>query len=113
MSSWGSVRAEVALLAATMLFGILAMTLLGRRLPQRTYASARMAILLLGGFGLLVVLLPLGRQAPIFGLVLFLALIGLFKVMGRFEPPPGANGPSAGTGQEKTELGSPKHKPDA
>jgi hypothetical protein len=108
----GSVRAEVTLLAATMLFGVLAMALLGRRIPQRTYASARMAILLLGGFGLLLVLLPLGQQAPIFGLVLFLALIGLFKVMGRFEPPPTANGPSGGIGQEKTELGPSTHKRD-
>jgi hypothetical protein len=111
-ASHGSVRAEVALLAATMLFGVLATTLLGRRLPRRAYASARMAILLLGGFGLLLVLVPLGQQAPVLGLVLFLALFGLFKAMGRFEPPT-ATAPSGGIGQEETELGSSTHKPDA
>jgi hypothetical protein len=108
----GNVRVEVAVLAATMLFGVLATTLLGRRIPQRTYASARMAILLLGGFGLLLVLMPLGQQAPILGLVLFLALFGLFKVMGRFESPPAANPSSGGVGNEGTELGSSKNKPD-
>lgn len=83
-----NIRAEVALLAATMLFGTLATTLLGRRLPERAWASARMAILLVGGFGLTVVLLPLGQKASLAGLALFLGLAALFKLMSRFEPPP-------------------------
>jgi hypothetical protein len=44
-----------------------------------------MLVLLLGGFGPLMALLPLGQRFPLVGGLGFIGLICLFKVMNRFE----------------------------
>jgi cyclophilin family peptidyl-prolyl cis-trans isomerase len=84
------IRAEISLLAAVILFSTVALAFLGKALPPRTYAAARMTVVLVGAFGFVVVLAPLGPRAPLFGLALLVGVIALFKWMGRFELPPGA-----------------------
>jgi len=81
----GDAGAAVSLLAAIMLFGIVAMALLSSRLPRRAHRSAGLLVALLGGFGLLLVLLPLAPRNGALGCGLFTGLIALFAAMGRFE----------------------------
>jgi cyclophilin family peptidyl-prolyl cis-trans isomerase len=89
------IRREVAALIATMLFCTLAICALGRKASDRWLRSVRMLVLLLGGFGLVVSLLPLGQRAPLVGAATFLGLVALFKVMNRFEAPPETAAPEA------------------
>jgi len=88
---------ELVGLLSVILFGTIAMSLLGARLSRRIYNAARLIILLLGGLGLLLVLFPVALRTPAVGAGLFFGLIALFKLLGRFEtaqesietPPPG------------------------
>ena len=75
-------RRELVGLIASILFGTMAMSLLGARLSLRAYQAARLFILLTGGLGLLVVLFPVALRIPIVGIALFFGLIGLFKLLG-------------------------------
>jgi cyclophilin family peptidyl-prolyl cis-trans isomerase len=80
-------RREVAALIATMLFCTLALAALGRAASTRWLRSARMAVLLIGSFGLVLSLLPFGQRAPLLGGAMFLGLVAVFKLMNRFETP--------------------------
>jgi CHASE2 domain-containing sensor protein len=59
--------------------------LLAGRVSERTHVALAMLIALIGGFGLLTLLAPAGREIPIAGALVVLGLIGLFKLMNQFE----------------------------
>jgi cyclophilin family peptidyl-prolyl cis-trans isomerase len=80
-------RIEVKVLVCAILFGMIALSLLASRLSRRVFQAARLLVALAGGFGLLLVLLPLGQEDPSIGLALLAGLILLFKLLGRFESP--------------------------
>ena len=77
----------ITALIATMLFGILAMTMLSSKLSPATLRSARLLIVLIGGFGLVALLLPLAPRNHLLAIGLFGGLIGLFRMMSGFEKP--------------------------
>lgn len=81
------IRKEIAALVASMIFCTMALAALGRSVGRRWNRAARMLVLLLGGFGLVVALLPIGQRMPLLGGAAFLALVSLFKAMNRFEVP--------------------------
>jgi len=58
---------------------------LAGRVSERTHVALAMLIALIGGFGLLTLLAPAGREIPIAGALTVLGLIGLFKLMNQFE----------------------------
>jgi hypothetical protein len=64
--------------------------LLWNRLPSRVLASLVLMMVLVGSFLLLMLLLPLGtgQRNAVLGAGLFLGLLGLFRLMSRFEMPP-------------------------
>jgi len=88
-------RSELIGLLSVILFSTIAMSLLGARLSWRIYNAARLIILLAGGLGLLLVLFPVALRTPVVGAGLFFGLIGLFKLLGRFETAQEGNEPSA------------------
>jgi len=96
-------RRELVGLLSVILFGTIAMSLLGARLSRRIYNAARLIILLLGGLGLLLVLFPVALRTPAGGAGLFFGLIGLFKLLGRFETAKVASGSPA----QRHEAGNP------
>ena len=55
------------------------------RVSERTHVALAMLIALIGGFGLLTLLVPAGREIPLAGALTVLALVGLFKLMNQFE----------------------------
>jgi hypothetical protein len=80
-------RSEVKALVCAILFGVMAMSLLGARLSRRLYDAARLLVLLGGGFGLMLVLLPRAQRLPLLGAALMAGLVALFKLLGRLEEP--------------------------
>ena len=78
-------RRELAALISTLLFGVGALALLGRRASEQLLRASRLLVLLVSSFGLLVVLYPVGLRSPTVATGLFLCLVGLFKLMSRFE----------------------------
>jgi cyclophilin family peptidyl-prolyl cis-trans isomerase len=54
-------------------------------LPARAHVSLGLANVLLAGFGVLAVLFPAGQRNPILALGLFLGLLGVIRLMRRFE----------------------------
>jgi cyclophilin family peptidyl-prolyl cis-trans isomerase len=80
-------RREIAAIVATMLFGILSIAVLGRRLSTRVLATARIVIAAVAVLGLLVVLLPMAPHEPLLGGGLLFGLVAFFKVLNRFETP--------------------------
>jgi hypothetical protein len=58
---------------------------LAGRVSERTHVALAMLIALIGGFGLLTLLAPAGREIPIVGALIVLGLISLFKLMNQFE----------------------------
>ena len=63
----------------------LASFFLAGRVSERTHVALGMLIALIGGFGLLTLLAPAGREIPIAGALIVLGLVGLFKLMNQFE----------------------------
>jgi len=58
---------------------------LAGRVSERTHVALAMLIALIGGFGLLTLLAPAGREIPLAGTLVVLGLIALFKLMNQFE----------------------------
>ena len=58
---------------------------LAGRVSERTHVALAMLIALIGGFGLLTLLAPAGREIPLAGALVVLGLIALFKLMNQFE----------------------------
>ena len=58
---------------------------LAGRVSERTHVALAMLITLIGGFGLLTLLAPAGREIPLAGALVVLGLIALFKLMNQFE----------------------------
>src|SRR5215472_18639569 len=73
-----------AAIAAMVACALISFFLAGR-VSERTHVALAMLIALIGGFGLLTLLVPAGREIPIAGAFTVLALIGLFKLMNQFE----------------------------
>lgn len=59
--------------------------LLRRMLTTTNFRSLLLMNVLIGGFGLLIVLLPLGRDQPIIGVGLFFGMFAMFRLMSQFE----------------------------
>lgn len=78
-------RTELKALVSAILFGCMAMSVPGRGLSRRLHDAARLLVLLGGGFGIVVVLLPFGHRDATIGAALFVGLIVLFKILGGFE----------------------------
>lgn len=77
------------LAAGLVLIGLLgtAKVLLGKRLAPRHMASLDLVGVLVSMFLLLVLLVPDGHRSPWLAAALFVALIAVFKLLGRFEAP--------------------------
>jgi CHASE2 domain-containing sensor protein len=73
-----------AAIAAMLCCALISFFLAGR-VSERTHVALAMLIALIGGFGLLTLLAPAGREIPIASALIVLALIGLFKLMNQFE----------------------------
>ena len=58
---------------------------LAGRVTERTHASLAALVVLIGGFCLFTVFGLMGREIPAAGALVLLGLIGLFKLMNRFE----------------------------
>ena len=58
---------------------------LAGRVTERTHVALAMLVVLIGGFCLFVLFGLVGRELPIAGFLVFLGLIGLFKLMNQFE----------------------------
>jgi cyclophilin family peptidyl-prolyl cis-trans isomerase len=68
--------------------GIVSFFLQGR-VPTSIHGSLNLLMVLVGAFMIVVVLIPKGHQSPWLAAALFFGLIGLFKLLGRFESPAG------------------------
>jgi cyclophilin family peptidyl-prolyl cis-trans isomerase len=82
-------RIEVALVVLVMIAISVGCSLLWNRLPPRVLASLVLMIVLVGGFLLLILFMPLAHSSSTFALGVFLGLLGLFRLMSSFETPPG------------------------
>jgi hypothetical protein len=71
-------------IAAMMLCGLASFVLAGR-FSERTQTALAMFVVLIGGFGLLVLFGGLIHDHPIAAVVVVALLIGLFKLMNQFE----------------------------
>jgi cyclophilin family peptidyl-prolyl cis-trans isomerase len=65
----------------------LACFFLAGRLPARVMGSLHLLVVLVGGFLLLVILVPAAQTRAWLALTLFLGLLGVLKLMSRFEAP--------------------------
>jgi cyclophilin family peptidyl-prolyl cis-trans isomerase len=81
------VGAVVAYCLAFMCFIGLVSFFLQGRVPSSVHGSLNLIVVLIGGFVLIVVAMPHGQQKPWLATLLFFGLIGMFKVLGRFESP--------------------------
>jgi cyclophilin family peptidyl-prolyl cis-trans isomerase len=88
----GSEAAKSRALRAALTGGIAVMMLISlftflaaSRLAVRQLKSLHVLIVLTGAFLLVVLLQPVARQAPILGVLLFVGLLCIFKLMSRFE----------------------------
>ena len=77
-------RAMAGILAALAILGFVGF-LLHKRLPPRALSSLLLANVLVASFGLLVWLVPEAYQHGALAAGLFLFMLGLFKLMGKFE----------------------------
>jgi hypothetical protein len=87
-----------AAIAAMFGCGLLSFFLAGRT-SARTHVALAMLVVLIGGFSLLTLFGLAGRETPVVGGLLFVGLIGLFKLMNQFEirrrhAPPGPARPA-------------------
>src|SRR5215471_13659695 len=78
-------EAFLAAAIAAMVGCALASFFLAGRVSERTHVALAMLIALSGGFGLLTLLAPAGREIPIAGALIVLGLVSLFKLMNQFE----------------------------
>jgi hypothetical protein len=80
-----------AAIAAMIGCGLFSFLLAGRASP-RTHIALALLVVLIGGFSLLILFGPAGRETPLLGAIVLVLLIGLFKLMNQFEiqrrPPP-------------------------
>jgi cyclophilin family peptidyl-prolyl cis-trans isomerase len=81
----GGVPAFVAPLLLVLIASELVRVLAAGKLPARAHVSLGLANVLLAGFGVMTVLFPAGQRNPIVALGLFLGLLGLIRLMRRFE----------------------------
>jgi len=58
---------------------------LAGHVSERTHVALAMLVVLIGGFCLFALFGMIGREIPVAGGLLFLGLIGLFKLMNQFE----------------------------
>jgi hypothetical protein len=58
---------------------------LAGRVSERTHVAVAMLVVLVGGFCLFTLFGLIGREIPVVGSLVLLGLIGLFKLMNRFE----------------------------
>lgn len=61
--------------------------LLQGRVPSSVHGALSLVVVLVAAFMLLVVLMPQGQRHPWLAAPLFFGLVGLFKLLGRFERP--------------------------
>ena len=61
--------------------------LFAKRLPLRMILSLHLVAVFIGGFVLLMLLVPIAHYYPVMGIGLFFSLLALLKLMGRFESP--------------------------
>jgi cyclophilin family peptidyl-prolyl cis-trans isomerase len=80
-------RTEIAVCVAFICFVGLASFFLQGKVPATVHGSLNLVIVLIGAFVLVIVLMPVGRRMPWLAAAMFFGLIGLFKVLGRFESP--------------------------
>jgi hypothetical protein len=78
---------EVAAGIALMVLAGLACFFLSGRLPGRVLLSLNLVVVLIGSFLLFVILMPAAPAHAWLALALFLGLLGLLKLMSRFESP--------------------------
>jgi hypothetical protein len=78
-------EAFLAAAIAAMVGCALASFFLAGRVSARTHVALAMLIALIGGFGLVTLLAPAGREFPIAGGLVVVGMIGLFKLMNQFE----------------------------
>ena len=73
-----------AAIAAMAGCGLLSFFLAGR-VGERTHVALALLVVLIGAFALFTLYGPFGRQYPMAGALVLIALIGLFKLMNQFE----------------------------
>jgi cyclophilin family peptidyl-prolyl cis-trans isomerase len=85
LTDWGggALAGGVMLMMSGGLVGVL----FAKRLSPRVILSLHLITVLIGSFVLLMLLVPLARYYELLGMGLFFGLLGLLKLMGRFESP--------------------------
>jgi cyclophilin family peptidyl-prolyl cis-trans isomerase len=82
-----NVNPEIAYgLAFLCLVGLASFFLQGR-VPSTVHGSLNLVMVLIGAFVLVIVLTPHGHRNPWLATMIFFGLIGIFKVLGKFERP--------------------------
>jgi CHASE2 domain-containing sensor protein len=71
-------------IAAMIACGLTSFFLAGR-VTQRTHVALAMLVVLIGGFCLFTLFGLVGHEIPLVGCLVFLCLVGLFKLMNQFE----------------------------
>src|SRR6516164_8521954 len=71
-------------IGAMVMCGLTSFFLAGR-VTERTHVALALLVVLIGGFCLFALFGMIGREIPVAGGLLFLGLIGLFKLMNQFE----------------------------
>jgi CHASE2 domain-containing sensor protein len=71
-------------IAAMIACGLTSFFLAGR-VTQRTHVALAMLVVLIGGFCLFTLFGLVGQEIPLVGCLVFLCLVGLFKLMNQFE----------------------------
>jgi cyclophilin family peptidyl-prolyl cis-trans isomerase len=85
LTDWGggALAGGVLLMMAVGITGFL----LSKRLSPRIILSLHLVTVLIGSFVVLMLLVPMARFYEVLGIGLFFGLLGLLKLMGRFESP--------------------------
>jgi peptidyl-prolyl cis-trans isomerase B (cyclophilin B) len=74
---------------AMMLLISVAQFLFAEKIPPKTLASVQLISVLVGAFFAVVLLTPAAQHRESLAMMVFLGILGLFKLMGRFEAPGG------------------------
>jgi len=80
----GRERFLAVIIATMMLCGILSFAMRGR-VSERTHVAVALFVVLIGGFGLLVLFGGMLYEVPVAAALILLLLVGMFKLMSTFE----------------------------
>ncbi|MBI3831643.1 MAG: peptidylprolyl isomerase [Planctomycetes bacterium] len=83
------VPAFAGVVLAMMLLLSVAQFLFAEKIPPKTLASVQLISVLVGAFFAIVLLTPAAQHRESLAMLVFLGILGLFKLMGRFEAPGG------------------------